>query len=620
MIGTLSLGRSRVLIAAATLIAAICPITLLAQEDRENLIVNSNGTSLLIHDTGLLDDSADLGIDLRLQPLTGGATVIAEDGESVVTSEGSFSIVGFGASPDLNDNGLSTFMSGFGSAADTPDTGQGVFRATAGGVITLLAQAWGNADGTAIGSDTICHFEPMPAINNPGQVAFGFNSDISGGVLVAHNLCQDLNAIDAGITERKGVARWTSPGTLIKFIQTGDAITVGAPFRGSSATYNATKTGFTHMGGKVFNDSGHAVADVLLDNDLTVRADTAGAEDPEADGSGRTYADDRNALVYLRGPSDYLLIAATGPDSMFQELMQPVMNDNGVVLFKGEEEGPGTNCGLDSYECNELDTSLNLWSVAGGLDQILDNSDGPPNSDGTFQGFSPHYEINNAGQVLFSSGLTINGNDDNGDSDSGDYRVVVLRAENGSLRELARTTAAANDDTGTGPFTSSADGFDFQMIGSSTILTETGNAFFIAETYDDLGPDPCTGTNLNWIPDGDEVTAVIGWSPNTGNNVLMQEGEFFEDTGLRIMRIYPVMSHLRDQTDDASRIVVKIILDADNDCVVDDPDDTFGTGAPAVPTANAVLPAEIPTLSTMSMLLFGLLLAGAAMLVMKVAS
>ena len=114
MIGSVRLCRSGFPILVLSLLVLVTPLALFAQEDRAEMIGNSSGQTLRMRDLGACDgcDPDDQGIDLRIFPLSGGSTLVATDGQTVSTSEGNMLLVGFGASPDMNDSGQVTFMSG----------------------------------------------------------------------------------------------------------------------------------------------------------------------------------------------------------------------------------------------------------------------------------------------------------------------------------------------------------------------------------------------------------------------------------------------------------------------------------------------------------------------------
>jgi hypothetical protein len=597
-------ARAALLAFAAVLFAL--PAAAQGNEDegyRDSLVMDSNGDALVIWSP---EGSTDVSLELRLRDPGDNETLLADDGRLVTTTAGSEYIIGFGSNPAFN-SGTTAFMAGLETVDDGhTDLAQAMCTADTT-TLSIIAEARGGSAGSAVDPDnsggtsndfTLCNLEPMPAINASGQVAFGAHVDLNGGASITFGDCENNSASEFA-DETKAVVRYTSGGSpaLECLLVGGDSITVAPPFIGSSTAHTVTDIGFTHLGGTVFNSSGHASALVWLDNDITTRADIGGAESP------MTYTDDRIGLVYLRANGNSSLIAATGPDSIYQELMKAVINDSGQALFKGEERTGSSNCGYYGYGCSEADSSLNLWTSGGGTSIIVETGDQAPNSDYYYQGFSPHYTLNSSGDVAYVAGLNENPDPTAGSRNCGQG---VYYWNGSTVTEIARAMDDWNDwdvgcttDTG-GSFTTSFNGFDFHEIGSMASVTDSGWVFFVVENYDAVSGGVCDGL----IPDDDEVTMLLGWHPSFGMVEIMREG--FEFEGEIVNRIFAPMPELRDQTA-GSNFAVTVVFDTDRDCVDFDSDDTTEV---VVPDVEAQAAPGIPALGKAGIVLLVVLLAG----------
>jgi hypothetical protein len=637
---------SRAAIAVITVLLFALPAAAQGNEDdgyRDSLVMNDNGEALVIFSPE--NSGTDPGLQLRLRSAGGSETTLATDGQSITTSAGSETLVGFGSNPSLNNNGMAAFMGGIEYDGDTweNDDACGIFRVTTSS-FQLIAEGRGDdpqgtgngsPDGQSVSGDTLCSFEPMPAINDSGQVVFGAHMDrgdeAANSVAVRHFDFEECGNrhwdealyIDAQSYphERKGIFRWTSGTGIEMLLRTyDDTIFVAnsgntAEYVSADTTFEFTKAGFTHTGGRVFNNSGNAVCRAFLDDDTTDdSSDTntitnclscvAGVCDCD---QREAWRDDLDAIMYLRGPSDaFDLVAATSPPgggSVFQELNRPVMNDSGQVLFVGAQGTDGNRCGYGEGWCNEDWVSINLWTRSGGRTELFDTNDQAPNSDYYFQGFSPHHSINSSGEVAFVAGLNDAAGPQNGNQSCGQG---VYYWDGSSLTEVARAMnnwvewdSNCSTDTG-GPFTTSFDGFVFEEIGSMASVTDNGWVFFVVENYDTLSSGPCDG----FVPDGDEVTALLGWHPNQGMVEIMREG--FEYEGEIVNRIYAPQPELRDQTY-GDQFAATVVFDADRDCESFDSDDYVEV---VVPDIGAQAAEGIPTLGKTGIVLLIVLLAG----------
>jgi hypothetical protein len=624
------------LLAFAVLLFAL-PAAAQGDEDegyRDSLYTNADGDALVIWSP---EGSDDVSLELRLRMPNGSETTLASDGQSVTTSAGSETLVGFGSNPTWNNSGVGVFKGGleYNGDMDEDDDACGIFRVT-DTTLTLIAEGRGDdpqgtgngsPDGQPFNGDTMCDFGPMPRIGDGGHILFEVQLDrgdeAANGATVTH-----LDFYDCGREstqsfyddandyphERRAIVRRNTGGSLSMLMRSyDDDITIlnsgnTADYVSTDTTFDITNVHFNFPGFRLVNDSGFAVTRALLDDDITDDSTSALTGCGGNCSQRLAWYDDRDALFYLRD-SDYRLIAAAGPpgESIFQELDTGVINDSGQVLFKGLEGTGGTHCGYwrrDGSNCSDQTwASLNRWTLVGGRQEIVSTDDQAPSSDYYYQGFSPHYTMNNSGDVAFVAGL----GDDSDPVTTDECGQGVYYWNGSSVTEIARAMddwddfdVACTADTG-GPFTTSFDGFVFHEIGSMASVTDDDWVFFVVENYDAISGGDCDGV----VPDDDEVTALLGWHPVLGMREIMREGSDFD--GELVNRIYAPMPELRAQTY-GDQFAVTVVFDTDRDCVYEDADDVTEVVVPEVGTQGAGH--SIPTLGRSSILLLVILIAG----------
>lgn len=189
-----------------------------------------------------------------------------------------------------------------------------------------------------------------------------------------------------------------------------------------------------------------------------------------------------HALLYLGPtPGAIQLIALEQHPNAFQSddgALKGAANDAARVLFKAQEKDDG-----DVTD----NASVQTWASMGGRVVLAQAGDLVPGAPRTkFNGFSPHLDLNDDGNAAFTAGIDVF--DDSPepvllcDSDSGsgeECRGVYFATGSGTIVEIARDTAAAAAEAGTGA--SSSDGFDFEVIGSVAVLDECNTVYFVAE-------------------------------------------------------------------------------------------------------------------------------------------
>jgi len=542
---------------------------------REEFVLLENGATLLVRTLSSAPEST-----LVRRNLDGSEDVLS-GGEAI------------GAGPDMNASGAAAFKGTItepGSCCPS-DPESAIFVAD-GGLSTIITSA-NNGNGDPAGSGTVCQLEPMPVLNDIGQVAFGGSIDESGGDNLAE--CGAFNNTDLSTDERKAAFRAASTrgAGVSVLLETNRQESVS-----TADGFDITDVDLTHEGGRIFNDSGQVAVDVLLDDDAT--DDPTGVCGGDGCSVDETESDDRFGLMRLNDVGDRDLIAHTDPPGgMFQELAGEVINSSGTVMFKGTQASGGTDCGFKGGSCGtETGTQLYLWNDGTGSVAIASSGDSARGGGGTFEGFTPHFDLNDSGEAAFVAGLANVGSC--GSNPGAGCNGVYFH--NGSSNiEIARTT-----DANPGAFTSSFNGFDFGRIGSVAALEENGSVYFVAENFEATVCD--TGNADN--DDGGEFTAVFRWTAGEGLSEIIREGQTLED-GSVITQLAVPMPGLRDHGNNAGGLAISAEIDPDGpqsgDC-----DATENTLVDEIILGGLVDVPAIPTLSRQAMVVLVLLLAGLA--------
>jgi len=638
---------------------------------RDNLVLIPDGSILLV--TQPSDDVSGVVI----QAADGTQSSVADPGECLgdCASKDPLDLQGVGSNPDMNDNGVVTFKGSFLHCQypeDDPTKGiecapepkgnidvgrrqvatvHGIFSGTPASLTTVaIAREFENGD--SIDGDTFCDFEPMPRINENGQVFFGAHLDVAGGDALGMTFVEEggkriqqmcgggWEFIDTG-EQRKGIYRYTSGTTDTLLVTQADSnlttIQVSdTNFVDSTTTFAITDTHLNTQGATLANNQGHVVAYGMFDDDPT---DDCPAPVPNAKGSNSFecqyeegwFFDDRMGLLYLRGENDRSLIALAGPpaESIFQEVREGAVNRSGQVVFKGQEgvqqvpdpkggcaPGPGCItepeiCGIgedfqQGCEVEEAGSSLNLWSnsLAKGvaLNQFVQSGDSVPGSNANFGGFTKHADINDSGHVAFIGSIDLGGPcDEQGDPFrnppekggdwTGDLCKGVYFYNGGFIQEVARTTTAAQLEPGNN--VSSIDGFRFENIGAVAIINNQDKVVWTAENQD---ADPECGFAENEDGQtgfgGGERTGIFAWTPEMGYAKIIQEGDEIEQG--RVIRLFTPQPELRQHLNDQGTFVIRLWVDSTNGC---SPDEEVILSVVMLP------PSEIPALAPWALLL-----------------
>lgn len=308
-----------------------------------------------------------------------------------------------------------------------------------------------------------------------------------------------------------------------------------------------------------------------------------------------------------------------------------VMNDAGQFLFKAtvgvEPDDRGSNlypCGVHYGRCEVTEYRLELYSPSVGISTIVKTGDPvpTPGSDAAFCDFAPHYDMANDGSFAFLATLAGDGTcefqegtngaiDTNGgnrgvDDDAHDG---LFYYSNGVITELFRTQQAADADTGTGPFISSWSGNDIDEIGSVAVVEAPGLVQFFVENADYV-PTACEeprGSDSDF--GGGEWTAMMSWTPESGLESIMEEGDLLGTDGDDyIFRIHTVGPKLRSQGNANAELVALLEIDRDGDCDVDEDDQNEPGGDQVIvvgrgtPPIGSVL--EIPVTGALGLGIF----------------
>lgn len=515
------------------------PFYALAQVDeqageRENFVLAPDGTALVVQTPQ--DNQATL---VRRAP-NGAISNIVVHGQSLAGE----TLDGIGSNPHMNASGVAAFQATFN--ADRNFTG--IFTGTPGSVTKI------GKTGDTLNGKSICDIEPFPEINASGQVFFGTTVDFGNG-------CEEDGD---SINSAKAIFRFTPPSTTTLMLYaefttpgTPDTITVSnTDFVTSQTTFEVIDAHLIGFGGNVVGDNGAALVTAWLASDGTGQSKAGNKDAPN----------DPSALLYLTGPNGSLtqsanLVAMSG-GSEFPDLEdgvgKGVMSNSGRVFFSG-------NNGDD----------LRLWSTGAGYTTVVQIGDSLPSGPGTFNGFAPHQDINGSGHVSFTAGLDISatctGDDFNGYSRSppGDIanRCRGVYFYDGSLHELARDTVAKVASSGAGA-PSSADGFDFDQIGSVTVLEDNDRVIFVAENLDPVSGCPAPSSSDGDLDFGERETTGIFTASQGSINKIVAEGDPAPGGG-RISRLFVPMPELRQHSNTAGQFIVRVWVDSDNDCQSD---------------------------------------------------
>lgn len=388
------------------------------------------------------------------------------------------------------------------------------------GNLTLVAHTL-----QTFGDAVICNLEPSPQINASGQVFFAATLQVAneGTEPPAATFCDEDGGERSGdptnssfTRSAKGIFRYTPGVGVAQLLDaqvdlTGDTVTTSDPrFVTASTDYYIIDAHLlAHSHNSVMADGGaYAFAWFTADPN----------HDDDADRD-----EFRTGIVYLNGLApqlvaitdrvptnsnyDYYTANSLGDFGYIGKLAG---NSSGQMVFKSAISYRYlSSCGTPPYPnlCtnDSMTSALYYYDLATGLsdDPIVASGDPIPGASGqTFNGFPPLHSINDAGAVAFTAGLNIPGNCDptinrngsdetsvppdfQGNSNWAEYcRGVYVRAPNGTITEVARTTRAAVDGGVGASSHTSLDGrvFHFHSIGATAIMGhDSTKVYFTAD-------------------------------------------------------------------------------------------------------------------------------------------
>lgn len=400
--------------------------------------------------------------------------------------------------------------------------------------LTVIANTLKDVTGNG---DVICNIEPMPQINDSGQVFFGATVQ-SPNLLTNENIeafCDEDggrvrgNATTLGVwsKSRKAIFRYT-PGVGVerlllasmKFDEAPEIITADPRWTDATTTYRIIDTHLIAHSHNSVTESGAAFVFAWLTDSPSFSEDNSRSDD----------GDYRTAILYLDGGAPQLVAAtkrspedSTYPpvDSDFGYLGKLASDPKGRVVFKTaiasrvignyNQTGCPVNQGEDvttEQVCYyEGDTpQLYVFTPNSGLAAqplVASGDTVPGTTDNTFNGFPPLMSTNASGAVAFTAGLNIpnicaqdvayNGEkvlappSGVGNLNWADpCKGVYLASANGTITELARNTRSAVSGAGLGATKwTSEDGsetFYFDGLTATAVIdrTRADRVYFVA--------------------------------------------------------------------------------------------------------------------------------------------
>jgi hypothetical protein len=469
----------------------------------------------------------------------------------------------------------------------------------------------------------------MPEVNDNGAVAFVGNLDNPDDAIVFDSDCEDPDGASGAINSmRKALFRYRPSGTVKPLLATAKGeslatvkVLANTGFVSQNTTFDITEVSLTNNGGRVFNNNGNIVARVLLDSN--------GAANDSAKTARDSQADDYTAILYVEGTGKYEVVAMTGdsnsryPSSIVvggnnrdeENLNDGIINDKNQVLYKasrGSDGSPDYYATLRLWEKDAIENT-SFFSPSTFENRTINIADTNknkakgkvPNSVAAYEGFTPHYSLNNRGNVGFVAGLAFpsgftfpnadptsacntTSNSISSFSDDTPTPMGIYFYNGFDVREVVRNVYAdctEADEQGSNykasKYTSVVDGFEIESIGSFTALQDIAgyqSLFFIAENdnVDALPAGTCT------IESDDSntgiVTSLMRWRWNGSKTPkkilerLLTEGDLIPLPGGgqgSVLRIYAPMPELRDQGNELGEFALVVDVDTDGDCVND---------------------------------------------------
>jgi len=423
------------------------------------------------------------------------------------------------------------------------------------GNMTTIAHTLQELDG-----QVICNIEPMPQINNAGQVFFGATVfgprfESGGTTPIGNDYCnEDGGQYRSDGRSSKSIFRWT-PGVGVEVMLNAsthrpDAQTVttaNPAWVDSETTFAIIDAELIAHSHNTVLDNGHVYVYAYFSDDPTSTLDSDRDQN-------------RRGALYLDGSATPQLVALEEEVTRYQRanrfgyIGKLVASHNGKLVFKTDilegDENVAGNCQDEARLCGDEKTSeLLTWQPgASSFGVVVASGDPVPGAPGeAFNGFPPLMSTNDTGAVAFSAGLDIP--DVCALTISRDWpltnvtyerhhasacRGIYFSSPTGAITEIARTTRAALGGQGAGATShTSTDGdtFYFDSLSAVAVIGRDDNkVYFGAEEALDRSEEatgyaskyslehrgPESGANQNGI------SGVFVWNNGTIERVLAE--------------------------------------------------------------------------------------------------
>lgn len=475
----------------------------------------------------------------------------AADPNNIGTAYGPVTGIGHAS---INDNGVIVTKVSLTSENVEGNYEDGAILVGTPGNMTTIAHTLQELDG-----QVICNLEPMPQINNAGQVFFGATIygprfESGGTTPISNDWCDE----DGGEWEQlgrasKSIFRWT-PGVGVEVmlsaaIHRPDAQTVttaNPAWVDSETTFAIIDAELIAHSHNTVLDNGHVYVYAYFSDDPTSTDDS----DREVNRRGALYLDGSATPQLVALEED---VIRNERANRFGYIGKLAASHNGNLVFKTDilesDENVVGNCEDEARLCGDEKTSeLLTWQPgASSFGVVVASGDPVPGAPGeAFNGFPPLMSTNDTGAIAFSAGLDIPDVCElTIDRDwplatvtyerahASPCRGIYLYSPTGAITEIARTTRAAlGGGVGATSHTSiEGDTFYFDSLSAVAVIGRDDNkVYFAAEealdrseeatgyaskySLEHRGPESGSGQN--------GISGVFVWNNGTIERVLAE--------------------------------------------------------------------------------------------------
>lgn len=432
------------------------------------------------------------------------------------------------------------------------------------GNMTTIAHTLQELDG-----QTVCSIEPMPQINNAGQVFFAatiLSPRFESGLLtpISRDECrEDGGRQNSTYLVSKSIFRWTS-GVGVEVMLTASMYSPDAQkVTTANSAWVEGETTFDIIDVQLLSLSHNTV----LDNGHVYVYGHFGDTPPYTFNSDNEIY--RRGILYLDGSATPQLVALEEEverderANRFGYIGKWAASPNGKLVFKNDvlerdESLAGFSCEDPERMCDdEIYNELIAWTPgASDFNSVVAHGDDVPGAPGQkFNGFPPQMSINDSGAIAFTAGLDVPGSCETTLSDDwpivpeifeGDHasfcKGVYLYSPSGAITEIARTTRAAYGGAGAGATSQTSVGSDtfyFDEISAVAVIGRDGNkVYFTAHSALDR-TEEATGraSKYSLEADGSEegtnqnsIAGVFVWENGTIERVLVEGDSVYLDS------------------------------------------------------------------------------------------